>query len=62
MKLISAAHMLIKSGNYWVGFNEYGKYIATQPYIGDVKARGKVIADAIFKGNKLGAKLHGPKA
>ena len=53
MKLISTAHLLVKSGKYWVGFNEYGRYIATQPYIPQEEKREGIILEAIRKTQRL---------
>jgi hypothetical protein len=58
MKLISTAHLLVKSGRYWVGFNEYGTYIATNPYIKEEKERLEIIHQAVKKAQQLGKKVY----
>jgi hypothetical protein len=40
-----------------VGFNEYGKYISTYPYIKNEEDKNRVIGEAIKKAKKLGKEL-----
>ena len=53
MKLISRAHFLILVGQVWVGFNVYGDYVATEPYLSDVKEREEAIRLARRKAEKV---------
>lgn len=41
-----------------MGFNEFGKYVATHPYISDQEQRRKVIAEAVDKARKLSIRLY----
>jgi hypothetical protein len=53
MRLTSIAHLLVKYNEFWVGFNEFGKYIATYPYIKNEKLRRTVVQQAMEKVKKL---------
>ena len=59
MKLISKAHILVRSGTYWVGFNEFGKYCGLEPYIRDPKKQQEIIQEAIRQGQRLAHRLEG---
>lgn len=57
MRLTSKAVLLIKVGGYWIGFDEYGKYVRTDPYIKDELQRKITIEEAISRGRQLGDRL-----
>jgi hypothetical protein len=44
--------------NHWVGFNEFGVYAGTEPYVANMEERKRIIDGAITKVKKLNGKLH----
>jgi len=53
MRLISRAHFLILVGQVWVGFNEFGDYVATEPYLPNADERDDAIRTARHKVDKV---------
>lgn len=56
MRLISRAHFLIRvcgEMTVWVGFNEFGKFEGTEPYIPDKAERDLVVKLAHEKATRI---------
>jgi len=53
MRLTSRSQILIRYMSHWVGFNEYGGYTGTEPYISNKETREKIVRGAMDKAKKL---------
>jgi hypothetical protein len=53
--LISRAHFLIRVSDptVWVGFDEYGRYTGTEPYVSDARERDYVVSLAQEKATRI---------
>jgi len=58
MRLTTRSHILVRHMNHWVGFNEFGVYAGTEPYVANMEERKRIIDGAITKVKKLNGKLH----
>ena len=49
--------MLVKTRGYWVAFDEFGKYVKTDPYISSHEVREEIVREAIARACNLAGKL-----